>query len=364
MKVLEGFAGPGGFSEAARMIGLTGGLGVELNTDACATAEAAGHARTQDDIRDLDPADFPDVEGWVSGPPCPPFADSGLRSGVVDYRAVLDGVVSLADWTCHLAAADDWTAVRGLVSDDRTALVLETLRFAFRLPNVRWIVAEQVPAVHGIWEEMCAELAAVFDFESCNVVTVRADDLGLPTRRRRVFLVACRDYTPDFSGVPMRSWWSCGRWEAPHLRLPASASFPRTTMAAALDWSAGVVIRTRGNRKTSGGNLFSADGPALGLTEKARSWTREDTGTHALTAAEAGLLQGFSLDYPWQGSRSARFRQVADTVSPLMGAAVLGAAAGVPWEASVRDRLERLYGRRGHLPPSPEQLDLFAGAAA
>lgn len=357
--ILEGFAGPGGFSEAGRMLGVADTLGIELGADACATAQAAGHARLPEDIRTLAPEDFPDVEGWVSGPPCPPFAASGLRSGVVDYRAVLDGVVSLADWTCHLAGADDWAAVRELVSDDRTPLVLETLRFAFRLPNVRWIVAEQVPAVHGVWEEMAAELAATNDFESCHVITLRSDDLGTPTRRKRVFLVATRDYTPDFSAVPLRAWWSCGRWEPPRLHPPTTgARFPRTTMASVLGWPAGVRIRTRGNRRTSGGNLFSADGLSLGLTEKARSWTREGIEGHALTAAEAGLLQGFPRDYPWRGSRSSQFHQVADTVSPLVGAAVIGAAARLPWEDAVRARLDELYAGALACAGAPEQLAL------
>src|SRR4051794_12441962 len=89
---LEGFAGPGGLSEAAVMLGITGLLGIELNPDACATAVAAGHQRIQADIRTLDPNDFPDVTGWISAPPCPTYCASGKRSGLVDYQPVLGGI--------------------------------------------------------------------------------------------------------------------------------------------------------------------------------------------------------------------------------------------------------------------------------
>lgn len=159
VRVLEGFAGPGGLSESLRMLGITRALGIEKNADACATAEAAGHRRIQADIRSLDPQDFTHVTGWASAPPCPTFAKSGKRSGVLDYRVVIDGIT-------HLGDAQANTAHDARYLDDRTALVLQTLRFAFRLPRLQWMVAEQVPAVHDIWAEMCAELAATYDWRS------------------------------------------------------------------------------------------------------------------------------------------------------------------------------------------------------
>jgi DNA (cytosine-5)-methyltransferase 1 len=362
---LEGFAGPGGLSEAARMLGITRHLGIDINRDACATATAAGHQRIQADIRTLNPNDYPHVTGAIWTPPCPTFSTSGKQSGLKDYRTILHGVTLLGDSQAGITIDDAYADVCSRVADPRTALVLETLRFALRLPGLQWFVAEQVPAVHGIWEEMCAELAATHDFESCNVVTLRADDFGAATRRARVFLIATRHRTPDFTGMPIRAHWSCGRYEAPRLHLPtAVAPLAQVSMAAVLDWPAGVQIRTRGNRRTPGGNLFSADGPSLGLTEKARSWTREDRPGHALTPAEAGVLQGFPRDYPWQGSRSSQFLQVADTVSPLVGAAVLGAATGLPWQDAIRQRIEQLYGPSAlQTAVAPAQLDLLAGVA-
>ncbi|MCW2898790.1 MAG: cytosine methyltransferase [Streptosporangiaceae bacterium] len=377
VKVLEGFAGPGGFSEGARMVGLADMLGVEMNADACASARAAGHERLEADIRSLNPGDFPDVSVWASAPPCPTYTQTGKQSGVQDYPIVLEGVARLGDSQANTAHDDAYADTYNLVSDGRTALVLETLKFAFRLPNVRVVVAEQVPPVRGIWEEMAAALAAAYDFESCNVITVRADDLGAATRRIRAFLVATRDYTPDFAGLPMRSWWSCGRFEPPQIRLPNLMSpFPKVSMAQALGWPTGIRINTRGERKTAGGNEFSADGPAVSMTGNGlRAWYRTDLGKPdgLLTYAQAGLLQGFPADYPWTGGHSSKFQRIADTVSPLVGTAVIGAAAGLPWEDAVWGRLEHIYGiSRPDRPryrcvtdtAGSEQFDLFTEVAA
>lgn len=365
--VLEGFAGPGGFSKAAEILGITGAIGIEKHPDACATATAAGHQRIQADIRTLDPEDFPDVTTWISGPPCPTYSDGGLRSGLVDYQIVLDGITLLGNAQVGAGRDDDYQAAYGKVTDARTALVLETLKFAFRLPNAQTVIAEQVPAVHEIWMHICAELAAATGWKFCDVIRVRFSDFGLPTQRERVILIACRDYVPDFTGLPLRAWWACGRFTPPQVRIPdVVVPLAQASMAGALGWPAGVMVNTRGDRKTAGGNLFSADGPAPSLTGRARSWYRTDLGKDdgKLTAAQGGLLQGFPPDHPWRGSRTSQFQRIADTISPLVGAAVLGAATGLPWQDAVWRHIEQLYGPAVlDTAASPAQLDLMTEVA-
>lgn len=372
-KVLELFAGPGGFSESLRMVGLTDTLGIEFNADACATAQAAGHARLHADVRDVTPEDYTGAEGCVAGPPCPTFCASGLRSGIADYELVLRDLVQIGD--AHAGGPHGGPAAEpkayGQVADERTGLVGETLKFALRVPNLRWLVAEQVPDVARIWKHIAAELVTTPDnpWTTATVLTLRADDFGAATRRARTFLVATRDLYPDFTGMPIRDILCCDRFGAdgPEEYEPVPVSpFATVSMAQALGLPPGLKVNTRGARKTAGGNWFRADGVAPSLTGNSfRTWfavrpgedpetfTLEDRLSRRFTPAQGGVLQGFSPDYPWQGSRTSQCQRIADAVSPLMGAAVIGAATGRPWQAAVKARLAELYGVTGW------QEDLF-----
>ena len=339
-------AGPGGFSEAASILGVDlGELGVDISRDACATATAAGHARLNADIATLSPADFPTVTGLIVTTPCPTFSKAGKRTGNgEDYQHMLDAITALGtdmcghvcdegciDFGCeHVTPHPDehgvmqpenpaWRAVYEQVQDERTALVVQTARFALHLPSVEWVIAENVPALECAWEDLAAEMSAA-GWESVNVVVLNAHDYGAGSRRERAFLYA-RKFTP-----------APGQYGT---RVPAPSS------AQVLGWPDGEKMRTRNNRRPTGGNLFSTDGPAWCLTGKARSCER-DSDRARITPADAGALQGFPRDYPWQGSRSSQFQQIGDVVSPLVGAAILGTVLGVEWVVPVRERARML----------------------
>ncbi|WP_254069473.1 DNA cytosine methyltransferase [Herbiconiux sp. VKM Ac-2851] len=309
-RTLDLCAGPGGWDEGARSLGLNLDIsGFDLSPNACATASAAGHRRSVADIRALDIADFSEVTGAIMSPPCPTFSKGGLRTGLGrDYQRVLDV------WTSIGWGIDPEEAIEEVdaVEDERTALLALAGLWALGLPNLEWLAMEQVPAVEFAWEDLAAELFAT-DWEWVDVMTIDAADYGVPSRRRRSFLVAHR----TMPGAP----WS----------LPEK----QTSMAEALGWAPGHRVNTRGNRNSAGGNEFSADKPSWCLTGSTRTWARDDG--LRLTPAEAGTLVGFRPDYPWHGSRSAAFLQAADVVSPPIAAGVLAripglATAGLPFD--------------------------------
>jgi len=56
----------------------------------------------------------------------------------------------------------------------------------------------------------------------------------------------------------------------------------------------------------------------------------EMEGSVPITPEEAAILQGFRPDYPFQGTKTSRFRQIGNAVPPLWAAEIIGALARVP----------------------------------
>ena len=55
----------------------------------------------------------------------------------------------------------------------------------------------------------------------------------------------------------------------------------------------------------------------------------QSTDSVRITVEEAAILQSFPADYPWQGTKTAKFRQVGDAVPPLLAEHVLAMATGI-----------------------------------
>lgn len=84
----------------------------------------------------------------------------------------------------------------------------------------------------------------------------------------------------------------------------------------------------------SGGQYWTVDRPATTVCADARlapPGHRDREGgerqfgedTVRVTVEEAGVLQSFPADYPWQGTKTKRYEQVGNAVPPLLAAAVL-----------------------------------------
>ena len=353
--IIDLFAGPGGWDEGLRMIGRRDVLGIEWDESACLTAAAAGHRRLRADVAALDPRDYIGAEGLIASPPCQAWSLAGKRGGEEDRAACHE----LAD---RMAAGDDSTDWRDW-TDDRSPLVCQPVRWVREL-RPEWIALEEVPAVLGLWEHM-ARIFRAWGY-SVWVGTLLAADYGVPQTRKRAILMASsvRTVTPpepthaehpegvDLFGGGHREKWA--------------------SMADALGWPSKLVVNTRGDRRTSGGNEFPADRPSWALTGKTRSWfvsagvagegrpkdpetqpadtitgkgtaywlrgsnQANATGSIRVTVQEAGALQSFPADYPWQGSRTKQYEAVGNAVPPRVAAHVLATVMGGPHDYIAR----------------------------
>lgn len=259
--VVDWFAGPGGWDEGMRTLGIVDVLGIEWDDAACATSEAAGHRRLCADVAALDPADFDGIEGATGSPPCTTFSAAGGRTGrlVVDrlHRAITAALEGRDERAATIAAAapiighqltdenrrrrpdKQWTADRLALEADRlartTALVIEPARWLYRL-RPRWVALEQVPAVLPLWETTAAGLRQLG--YSTWAGTLCAADYGVPQVRTRAFLIARLD-GPAVPPAPTHA-------ERPEPSLFGPELAPWVAMADALGSAGGA--RLKANR--------------------------------------------------------------------------------------------------------------------
>lgn len=297
--VIEAFAGPGGMSEGLRLAGHTGpAVGIEWDTNACATAEAAGHARLCADVAGLDPAMFSGVDGWMGSPPCPPWSQSGKRLGLHDARLVLARIDAFASGR----RPDDvvW-------NDPRSMLCAEPMRWVYVL-RPRWIACEQVPGALPLWEHTAARLRGLGYSAVAGVVS--AEEFGVPQVRRRAILVARLDGPAQLPAPTHRRYKAGVRQADGDVRLK-----PWVSMADAIGW--GLADRpawtvTGGGTRTGGAEVFG------------NARCRARLGGRRPTVQDAAVLQGFRADYPFSGSTAGScYQQVGDAVPPPLAAAFL-----------------------------------------
>lgn len=374
--IVNGFAGPGGWCTGVRMAGYDGFMvGLEHDMSACRTAVSAGHHRILADVSAYPTAPFVGkVDGLIMSPPCQSFSAAGDRKGVEDQAAVFERIAAFA--AGREPDVYEW-------ADERSLLTAEPMRWAVAL-RPRWIALEQVPAVLPLWQ-YTAELLRKLGYRTwCGILS--AEEFGVPQTRKRAILVARRDGLPVGPPVPTHQAYRAGREFNTEPDLFGDALPAPVSMADALGWGlddrpswtvtaggtdtggaevfgnaaarrrlAEVVLRNgpqanatdRGVDEPSGtiyssrpgnlnwvlrnGNQANAcaralDEPAgtlfFGQRTNAVDWESE-SGTRRVTVEEAGVLQSFPASYPWQGTKSAQYRQVGDAVPPLLAAAVL-----------------------------------------
>ncbi|MFI8856884.1 DNA cytosine methyltransferase [Streptomyces prasinus] len=380
--VLDLFAGPGGLDVAGHELGIPS-LGIEWDKSACLTRYAAGLDTLHADVSAVRRESFeslpPEINVLAGGPPCQTYSVAGKGAG----RKALEEVKKFIE---RLTAGDpDEEIDKELknLSDPRTALVLEPLRYAIqatRSPNrgrrpYDVIVLEQVPAVKALWDRYAEALQDIGlpDGTKYKVVVevLDTETYGVPQTRSRAVLLARREGLgePSLPEATHRAYevkeWNRrnGGTTAPMTQptlCEADVPEPRrrseehddlehwTSMGDALAGPVGTHLGrktpflVRSNYGSSGNpgrrGVRTDRQPATTVTGRiSRFVVFEPVGDHhpdivwegpRFSMNEAGMLQSFPPDYPWTGT--AKAQQVGNAVPPLFGAHLLSAALGLP----------------------------------
>lgn len=368
------FAGAGGWDLAAAELGIHA-RGVENMPQARATRDAAGLDTIHDDVWTFRPDG--DAEGLIASPPCQTFSPAGKGSGRKAFEDVLRGIRDN-----YYSSLDHLRFLGEEVGDERTSLVLTPLHFATQY-EYEWLAWEQVPTVLPIWEA-CAEVLREHGWFVWTGL-LYAEQYGVPQTRKRAFLLASRRH-PVAPPTPTHS-----RYYSRTPAKRDGGVLPWVSMAEALGW--GLTERpsptvTGGGTETGGAEPIAK----LARYTSRSDWCASPSGitgpvhrpvthpaatvtgagnyeTHRpdwcfnrpsttvvgsfrpdviaapgyrttvsrqnapnsvrVTVAEAGILQSFPADYPWQGTQGKQYLQCGNAVPPGLALHALAAATGI-----------------------------------
>jgi DNA (cytosine-5)-methyltransferase 1 len=316
VNVVDRCAGPGGWDEGVRPLGLSP-LGVELNPVANATGEAAGHRRIRGDVAKLDPYLFGRVDGLIGSPPCPGWTVAGSGRSREDSVHVLEALEDVAGEGTLFSAMENLAPT---MAHPETLLALEPLRWCLTL-HPRWTAWEQVPTVLPLWRA-CAPILQALGY-SVATGNLHAEQYGVPQTRKRAVLIASREH-------------------AVRLPEPTHSRFhphdPQRLDPGVKPWlSMRDVIDVRGARHMvsnygTGGDprkrgVRTVDQPAATVTGKVNRNRWAHGGR--VTVAEAAALQTFPAGYPFQGTGPQQYQQIGDAVPPVLAGRIVAAAMGV-----------------------------------
>ncbi|MGX1759940.1 DNA cytosine methyltransferase [Streptomyces lydicus] len=373
--ILDLFAGPGGWSHALSLLGVHD-IGLEWEAWACKTRSRAGQLTLRTDV-----AAYPTwpwvgrTRGLIASPPCQAWSTAGKRLGLLDQPLVHQAVADLA------AGRDTRDRLLASCRDERSLLAAEPMRYLHALRAAggpEWVAMEEVPDVLPLWRQY-AQILRTWGFSVWSGL-LNAADYGVPQTRRRAILIASRVRTarppepthaqiaqPETLFGPGRvQWMSMAQalgWGATDRPVPTVCAgggpgggpepFPsgsRRTLTDARDrgtWIAPVStasspgkqwsLRSNGQANATvrrinepAGTLFFGhranecvwvnENPASAESASGQGSVRESV---RITAQEAGVLQSFPADYPWQGTKGAQFSQIGNAVPPRLAGHIL-----------------------------------------
>lgn len=325
--ILDLFAGPGGWDEGLRLLGVMHVDGLETDPDACATAIAAGFKRTQVDVRKADPRLWLRAVGLIASPPCQSFTDAGKGEG---QNSIADLIRALSLVALGWPVDDAVTACDLDDADPRSALTLEPMRY-IRVIKPRWIAFEEVVQVLPVWEAY-ADILRTLGY-SVWAGILNAADYGVPQARKRAFLLASLDgvvHPPVPTHAPEADWglfderlpwvtmaqalgWGPDECRAANLRAPAPAHDADRALWP-LHRPATTVVRSfRPDVIASPGYRQAGDGPR-----------QNQAGSIGVTPEEMCVLQGIRPDYPFTAKgETKRLSLIGAVLPPPWAAAIL-----------------------------------------
>jgi DNA (cytosine-5)-methyltransferase 1 len=338
-QVLDLFAGPGGWDEGARLVGIEGIVGLELDPDACATAVAAGFARVQCDIREADPAPYAGIIGLIASPPCQTFTDAGKGEGQGSLEDLGRALVLVGD---GMPVADAVVAVGLDAADPRSALILEPMRFT-RALKPRWIAFEEVCQALPVWETY-GDILRRLGYSVWTGI-LNAANYGVPQSRKRAFLMASLDGTvqpPIPTHAAEADWglfderqpwvtmadalgWGPEECRAANLLAPAPARNPDRALWP-LHRPATTVVRSfRPDVIATPGYRQAGDGPR-----------QNQPGSIGVSPEQMCVLQGIRTDYPFIAKGATkRLSLIGAVVPPPWASAILAPLVAMSASACV-----------------------------
>ncbi|MFD5951149.1 DNA cytosine methyltransferase [Streptomyces collinus] len=370
--VLDLFAGPGGLDVAGQALDIPS-LGIEWDKSACLTRYAAGLDTLHADVSAVRREAFeslpPEINVLAGGPPCQTYSVAGGGAG----RKALEEVKRYIERLMAGDSDEEIDKELKKLSDPRTALVLEPLRYAIqatRSPNrsnrpYDVIVLEQVPAVEALWHHyaLVLESTGLPNGTKYKVVVdvLDTETYGVPQTRSRAVLIARREELgePELP-APTHRAYEAKEWNRGNAKISAQVHQPTLDEESAPEpqesrgeddelehWmSMGKALTGRKTPFLVRSNYGSSGHPGRRGVRTDRQPAATVTGRISrfvvfehldedivyegprFSMNEAGMLQSFPPDYPWSGTAQAQ--QVGNAVPPLFGAHLLSAALGLP----------------------------------
>tara|TARA_R110001606_G_scaffold153275_1_gene294349 strand:- start:3425 stop:4375 length:951 start_codon:yes stop_codon:yes gene_type:complete len=301
LQCIELFAGAGGAALGLESAGIHHAALCEWDPSACATMRAAGLGPVvEGDVRDLDAIEAAAGPGPIdllwSSFPCQAFSTAGKRLGASDERN---------GWPWTVDAIDRFRP-RWLLGENVRGLLCHSSEGhpdPMKCPRcyLDGVIMPQLRerfAYAGWW-------------------LLDAADYGVPQHRRRVFLWA----GPAPLRAPRPTHASPATLDQGGLFGPRL--LPWVSMGEALDLSDLVVLAAPSRAVTCSEVKGSGANANPEKHQRASDALYLATGRRRLTVEECARLQDFSADHPWQGTKTARYRQVGNAVPPTLARVVV-----------------------------------------